>query len=224
MCGRFAVTLPPEAMAVLFQAAPANDLPPLPDYNICPTDPVLAVSRAGEGRRLSSMRWGLLPRWYRTPADGPLLFNARAETVAEKPAFRAAARARRCLIPASGFYEWTRDAEDRRLPWYIAPAAGQGVLALAGLWEPWVDPQTGARLDSCTIVTTTANAVLAPLHDRMPVILSEADWPLWLGEAGHGAAVLMRPAPDDLMAARRVGAAVNSNRAEGAGLIAPLPG
>ncbi len=105
MCGRFAITLPPDAMAQLFEAVPANDLPPVPNYNVCPTNHVHVVT--GDARRLVSMRWGLIPHWYKAPSDGPLLINARAETVAEKPAFRAAVRERRCLIPASGFYEWT---------------------------------------------------------------------------------------------------------------------
>ena len=107
MCGRFAITLPPDAMAQLFEAVPANDLPQVPNYNVCPTNQVHAVI-GGDQRRLVSLRWGFLPHWYKTPSDGPLLINARAETIAEKPAFRSACRERRCLIPATGFYEWTK--------------------------------------------------------------------------------------------------------------------
>ncbi len=119
MCGRFAITLPPDAMAQLFAAIPANDLPEVPNYNVCPTNQVHVVRFGDAARRLVSMRWGFIPHWYKTPNDGPLLINARAETIAEKPAFRTAARERRCLIPASGFYEWTKDEGGNRLPWYI---------------------------------------------------------------------------------------------------------
>lgn len=222
MCGRFTLTHPNDALARLFDAAPANDLPDPPRYNICPTQTVAAVVPGDAGRRLVPMRWGLLPGWYTSPTDGPLLINARSETVASKPAFREAARQRRCLIPASGFFEWTSDDAGRRLPWYIAPAAGvQGApLAMAGLWQVW--ERDGTRLVTCAIVTCPASDQIAALHHRMPVIVAAPDWPLWLGEAGHGAAVLMRPAPEGSLQFHRVDPAVNSNRAAGAGLILPL--
>lgn len=218
MCGRFAITLPDDAMVRLFEAAPANDLPPVPRYNVCPTQPVAAVVSAGGTRRYGPMRWGFLPRWYKHPTDGPLLFNARAETVAEKPAFAEAARKRRCLIPATGFYEWTRDG-DSRLPWFITRADG-APMVFAGVWQVWEGPD-GARIASCAIVTTASRGRMADLHDRVPVVLEPADWALWLGEAGHGAARLMHPAAEGLMTFHRVGTAVNSNRAEGPDLIAP---
>ena len=110
MCGRMAITLPHEAMVQVFDAVPSNDLPPQENYNVCPTDPV-AVVASDQGRRLRTMRWGFIPHWYKKPNDGPLLINARSETIAEKPAFRAACRERRCLIPADGFYEWTKAPE-----------------------------------------------------------------------------------------------------------------
>ena len=116
MCGRFAMTLPSDAMAQLFSAAPANDLPDVPNFNVCPTNQVHVVATGDTGRRLVSMRWGFLPHWYKSPTDGPLLINARSETLAEKPAFRAACRERRCLIPVTGFYEWTKDPDGNRLP------------------------------------------------------------------------------------------------------------
>ena len=122
MCGRMANTLPTDSVARLFSATPANDLPPVPDYNICPTQSV-AVVTAEAGRRLRPMRWGFIPQWYKSPTDGPLLINARSETIAEKPAFRAAVRARRCLVPVSGFYEWHRTKE-AKLPWYATRADG----------------------------------------------------------------------------------------------------
>lgn len=219
MCGRFSQTTPLDALARLFGAVPDNDLPPRPRWNICPTETVEVIDSQAGQRRLRAMRWGFLPHWYRTPAGGPLLINARAESIAEKPAFREACRARRCLIPATGFFEWTRDAADQRLPWYIHPTEGQP-LAFAGVWQVWERPE--ARHVTCAIVTCAANPQMAALHHRMPVILAPQDWALWLGEAGHGAARLMRPAPEGALAFHRVGPAVNANRAEGPELIAPL--
>lgn len=219
MCGRFAITLPDDAMARAFDAVPANDLPAPPRYNVCPTQPVATVTSRDGQRHLAPMRWGFLPHWFKSPTDGPLLINARAETIAEKPAFRAAARERRCLIPASGFYEWTKDESGNRLPWYIHPSEGE-MLVFAGVWQDW--ERDGQAMRTCAIVTCAANATLSPIHHRMPVILAPDDWALWLGEAGHGAATLMRPAPEGTLRAHRVDAAVNSNRASGPALIEPL--
>ena len=220
MCGRFALTLPDEAMASLFEATLSNDLAPLPNYNICPTNQIHTVTSEDGQRRLRSMRWGFLPHWYKTETGGPLLINARAETIAEKPAFKAACRERRCLIPATGFYEWTKDAEDNRLPWYIHPTEGD-LLAFAGVWQNW--ERDGVAHTTCAIVTTAANTPMTAIHHRMPVTVAEKDWGLWLGEEGKGAATLMRAAPDDALAFYRVDPAVNSNRASGADLIRPLP-
>ncbi|QFT94016.1 Putative SOS response-associated peptidase YedK [Roseovarius sp. THAF9] len=219
MCGRFAVTLPQDAMAQLFAARPVNDLPTVPNYNVCPTNDVHVVTSDSADRQLGSMRWGFIPHWYKTPADGPLLINARAETIAEKPAFRSAARNRRCLIPASGFYEWTKDEDGNRLPWFIHPAEGDA-LAFAGIYQSW--DKGDAPMTTCAIVTTGANEPMGKIHHRMPVILAETDWPLWLGEAGHGAATLMTAAPDDALRFYRVDPKVNSNRASGPDLIEPL--
>ena len=220
MCGRFAITLPKEAMAQLFEAVPANDLPDVPNYNVCPTNTIATVT-GGEARRLQPMRWGFLPHWYKTPSDGPLLINARAETVAEKPAFRTACRDRRCLVPATGFYEWTKDDDGNRLPWYITRADG-GPLVLAGIWQDW--EKEGEAMRTCAIVTCPANEVMAQIHHRMPVVLAPQDWPLWLGEEGKGAARLMRAAPEDALTWHRVDPAVNSNRASGPELIEPVAG
>jgi putative SOS response-associated peptidase YedK len=215
MCGRFAVTLPPDAMAQLFEASPANNLPDVPNYNVCPTTQVHVVL-GGDTRRLVAMRWGFLPHWYKSPTDGPLLINARAETIAEKPAFRAACRERRCLIPATGFYEWTKDADGNRLPWYI-DRADDAPIAFAGIWQVW--DKGDEPLTTCAIVTTGANSTMSTIHHRMPVTLEAEDWPLWLGEAGKGAATLMTSAPEDRFRFHRVGAEVNSNRASGPELI-----
>ena len=219
MCGRFAITLPDDAMVQLFGAAPANDLPPEPRYNICPTDPVATVVSQEGSRRYGPMRWGFLPRWYKHPTDGPLLFNARSETIARKPAFSEAARGRRCLIPATGFYEWTREGEVK-LPWFIT-RSDQAPMVFAGVWQDWTSPG-GERTASCAIVTTGATGKMAALHNRVPVILEPDDWPLWLGEAGHGAARLMRPVADGVLNFHRVSTAVNSNRSEGPELIEPI--
>ena len=219
MCGRFAVTLPSDAMAQLFAGLPSNDLPDTPNFNVCPTNLVHVVTSQASQRRVRPMRWGFLPHWYKTPSDGPLLINARAETIAEKSAFRAAVRAQRCLIPATGFYEWTKDADGKRLPWYIAPT-DSSVLAFAGIWQDWTKDE--ASFTTCAIVTTPANPKLQAIHHRMPLILRAEDWPLWLGEAGHGAAALMTAAPDEALDFHRVDPKVNSNRAGGAGLIEPI--
>ncbi|MEO1780147.1 MAG: SOS response-associated peptidase [Pseudomonadota bacterium] len=218
MCGRFAITLPPDAMAQLFEAVPANDLPPVPNYNVCPTNSVHTIV-GGEQRRLVALRWGFLPHWYKAPNDGPLLINARSETIAEKPAFRAACRDRRCIIIATGFYEWTKDDEGKRLPWYIHRTDGLP-LAFAGVWQDWSrDDQSHT---TCAIVTTAANGSMSAIHHRMPVILEPGDWPLWLGEAGKGAARLMTALPDGALHFHRVDPAVNSNRASGPELIEPI--
>ncbi len=219
MCGRFAITLPDDAAAQLFSAAPANDLPPVPRYNICPTQPVAAVISHEGTRRYGPMRWGLIPRWYKHPTDGPLLFNARSESIAQKPAFADAARKRRCLIPATGFYEWTKEGE-ARLPWFIR-RTDEAPQVMAGIWQAWHGPE-GALVASAAIVTCPAGEDIAHLHERMPVILNPDDWALWLGEQGHGAARLMRPVQAGTLQAHRVDPAVNSNRAEGAALIEPL--
>ena len=214
MCGRFAITLPHDAMAQLFEAVPANDLPGVPNYNVCPTDQVHVVT--GD-RRLVSMRWGLVPPWYKKPGGGPLLINARGEEIAEKPAFRQAVRERRCLVPATGFFEWTKEGA-ARLPWWITRGDG-APMALAAVWQMWGrdDP-----IATVAIVTTAANDEMARLHDRMPLVLEPADWPLWLGEAGHGAARLLSGARDGTLVYHRVDPAVNSNRAEGPHLIQPI--
>ena len=211
--------MPHGAMAQIFEAQASNDLPEVPDYNVCPTVDVHAVTGGAGARRLRPMRWGFVPHWYDGPSGGPLLINARAETLAEKPAFRRAARESRCLVVASGFYEWHRRPGETPLPWYVTRQDG-APMAFAGVWrEVWHD---GANLATVAIVTCAANEDIAPIHHRLPVILGPADWPLWLGEAGHGAARLMRPCAEGALSFRRVGAEVNSSRAKGPGLIAPL--
>ncbi|UWQ90140.1 SOS response-associated peptidase [Rhodobacteraceae bacterium M382] len=217
MCGRFAVTLPNDAMAQLFAAQPANALPEVPNFNVCPTTQVHVVRSAETGRQLGQMRWGFLPHWYKQETAGPLLINARAETIAEKPAFRDACRNRRCLIVATGFYEWTKTETGTRLPWYIHRRDG-APIAFAGIWQNW---GTETPHPTCAIVTTGANAHISQLHHRMPVIVEQPDWGLWLGEQGHGAARLMRTGAEDLLRFHSVNPQVNSNRASGPALIEP---
>lgn len=218
MCGRFALTLPIEAMAQMFAAVPSNNLPVGPNFNICPTTQISVVI-SGENRRLIAMRWGFVPHWYKTAADGPLLINARAETIAEKPAFRQACRERRCLIPADGFYEWTKTADGERLPWYIK-RRDETPVVFAGIWQRWDNGDE--PLTTCAIVTTPANAPMSNIHHRMPMILEPDKYGLWLGEQGKGAARLMTAASDDILTYCRVDKRVNSNRASGPDLIEPI--
>ncbi len=215
-----AITLPQDAMAQLFGAAAANDLPQGPEWNVCPTTQVSVVVAQDGQRRLRAMRWGFIPQWYQSPTGGPLLINARAETIADKPAFRAACRARRCLIAADGFYEWERPEGRQPLPWFVRRADGRPMV-FGGIWQDWSGPD-GEVLSTCAIVTTEAAAPLSAIHDRVPVIVEPDNWPLWLGEAGKGAARLMQAPAEGVIEMFRVAPAVNSNRAKGPELIEPL--
>lgn len=222
MCGRFALLTPGEEIAAMFDldSAPAGIVA---RYNIAPTQPVATVRlQPGTGRReLTYCHWGLIPSWAKDHSLAARMINARAETAAEKPAFRAAYKYRRCLIPASGFYEW-QPQNGAKQPLYIHPAGGQ-LLALAGLWEHWQSPD-GSEIDSCTILTTGPNAFMHPIHNRMPVIVDPADFELWLrtdGQRLDQLQHLLRPAPDELLTAHPVSTYVNSPRNEGPQCIAP---
>lgn len=220
MCGRFALAADPAQLAELLALSEPPALPPR--HNIAPTQAVAAV-RAGEGgRELAMLRWGLIPGWAKDPAIGAKMINARAETAHEKPAFRAAFRRRRCLIPADGFYEWRR-VEDGKQPYFIGMADG-GPFAFAGLWESWQGPD-GAAVETCTILTTDANELLRPLHERMPVILPPADHRLWLDPAVTDATPelrgLLRPYPVAAMTAYPVSRRVNSPRNDDSGCREP---
>lgn len=212
MCGRLAISLPKEAMTELFQATPANDLPQTPNYNVCPTDNIHTVTSDQGTRHLRAMRWGFVPSWYATLAGGPLLINARSETITEKPAFRDACQSRRCLIPADGFYEWARNAGEKPIPYRVLKSDEQP-MAMAGIWQNCeID---GSIIATCAIVTTGANKTMGKIHHRLPVIIGPEDWPLWLGEAGKGAANLMQPVAEYVLDLQRVSTAVNSSRASG---------
>ncbi|HEY6018959.1 MAG TPA: SOS response-associated peptidase [Candidatus Paceibacterota bacterium] len=187
MCGRFALINDPLALAEYFQAESTIDFSP--KFNIAPSAQIITVTAGPHGlRQLNRMQWGLIPNWAKDPSIGNKLANARGETVAEKPSFRSAFRTRRCLIPASGFYEW-KTVAGKKYPWYISLRSGEP-LAMAGLWEMWKVP--GAEpIVSCCIITTDANELMQPIHDRMPVILDRAQWTTWLSPAEHRPAQLL---------------------------------
>jgi len=224
MCGRFVFDAKPEEVATIFEAT-ADDLSDMPQfarprYNICPTQTVLTIRSEEDERSAVPMRWGFLPHWYETPTAGPLIINARSETIAEKPAFRAACRERRCLIPATGFYEWRSSDPKPKTPFYFH-APDQPVFAFAGIWQHWSAPGH-EPVDTCAIVTCDANATMRPIHHRLPVVIQPESWSLWLGEAGKGAARLMHAAPDDFFAMHEVSRSVNSARSDAPSLIEPV--
>jgi len=219
MCGRYSLTTPPEAMARVFRTTgPLPNLPPR--YNIAPTQQAPVVRAAPEARELALLRWGLVPSWSQGPDSKFSMINARAETVESKPAYRAAFRQRRCLVPADGFYEWRAEA-GRKQPYFIR--VKECPFAFAGLWEHWEKPQTPA-IDSFTIIVTEANALLKPIHDRMPVILHREDFDSWLDpETPLGdAKALLRPLEPEAMEAYPVSTRVNSPRNDDPECIAPL--
>jgi putative SOS response-associated peptidase YedK len=216
MCGRYAAFLPAEAIVALFQITGA--VPNwAPTWNMAPTRdaPVVRLHPESRERRLDLLRWGLVPHWAKDPKSVRMTINARGETIATTPMFRDAYIRRRCLVPADLFYEW-QVVEGAKRPWAIARADGQP-LVFAGLWEGWRGAD-GTIIRSYTIVTTTANETLQPLHERMPVVLEAADWPLWLGETGGDPAMLIRPSAAAFRA-WRVGTAVNNVRNDDASLM-----
>lgn len=177
MCGRFTLRATPAQLVEVFALLREPDLQPR--FNIAPTQPVAVVRETGTGRELSLVRWGLIPSWAKDPKIGSSLINARSESAAEKPSFRAAFKKRRCLIPCDGFYEWQAiPGQKTKQPWLIA-VQDAPVFAFAGLWESWRNA-AGVALETCSILTTSANELLRPLHDRMPVILDPAGYALWL--------------------------------------------
>jgi len=206
MCGRFTQRYSWSEIQDLYDlAGAARNLQP--HYNIAPTDPVEVVRPAAVGTaELVSMRWGLIPWWWKkTLKEMPASFNARAETVADRPMFRDAFQRHRCIIPASGYYEWLK-RPDGRQPYFISAADG-GVLSFAGLWDRWKNPETGEPAISCTIIVTDANALTRPIHDRMPVVLDKADIGPWL--SGEGGTELLKPAAEDRLRMCSVSRRVN---------------
>ena len=220
MCGRYALAVTPEELEQEFSLIRIEWFPPR--YNIAPTQPIHVI-RAEKGARAAALvRWGLVPSWAKNPADLPLFFNARAETAPDKPAFRGPFRHRRCLIPATGFYEWKKAAGSKQ-PYLVRPVARR-IVALAGLWDEYADAQ-GNLLDSATILTTAANADLAAIHDRMPVVVAPADYDRWLGlEPAEKPDLLsvLRPAPDGFFETVPVDPRINSARDDDAALQTPV--
>ena len=222
MCGRYTLHTPIEQLAELFELPEAPSLEPR--FNVAPTQQVPAVVAEGDPprRAVRMMRWGLVPHWAKDPAVGSRMINARSETVAEKPAFRTAFRRRRCLIPADGFYEWQAQADGKQ-PYYIRVRDGRP-FAFAGLWEHWEGPDA-VGLESCTILTTRPNDMLAQVHDRMPVILPPEAYQDWLWPVERQAAELLgllNPYPSEEVTFHPVSRIVNSPRNESAKCIEPL--
>jgi putative SOS response-associated peptidase YedK len=224
MCGRFTLATPDQDLAVQFNLPEVPDV--TPRYNIAPTQPVgvVRVPAVDSDRELVMVHWGLIPFWAKDPKIGARMINARAETVAEKPAFRTAFRRRRCLVPADGFYEWQKQNGSKQ-PYYIHMTDGKP-FAFAGLWERWKGPDDTV-IDSCTLLTTQPNDLVRPLHNRMPVILRPSDYELWLDPAVEDAGVLkplLRPHSPDGMDAYPVSRRVNKPAHEGPACIEPLLG
>lgn len=213
MCGRFTSTTSAADLADLFDAD-ADGVPQLDtDFNVTPTSACYIVREDADHRVLDVVRWGLVPSWARDPAVGPRLINARCETAAEKPSFRNAFRRRRCLVPIDGFYEWAViPGHRRKQPFHLRARDGRP-LAVAGLWESWRSSDASdAPLRTCAILTCPPNATVAPIHDRMPVILGPDEWSAWLDPGNDDAEALqslLDPAPDDLLDAWPVSHAVN---------------
>lgn len=235
MCGRFVSAADLEAVAAYFDAPlPGFDAPR--SYNVAPTTDIVAVVGNDDARRIETFRWGLVPMWSKDPTKGPPLFNARSETAAAKNSFRSAFKRRRCIVPADGFYEWPRapkgtPRDERPLPQYITRSDG-GMLAMAGLWERWSPPgdaddgAAGAKqpnvLHSATVLTTSANDFMAPIHDRMPVLLERSSWGAWLDPSNDDAdelAAMCVPAADGILSSHPVGREVGNVRNRDASLI-----
>jgi putative SOS response-associated peptidase YedK len=219
MCGRYTVTSTPEAMRALFRYIEQPNFPPR--YNVAPTQPI-AIVRLVEGQRhFALVRWGLLPSWVKDPTAFTLVINARGESVLDKPAFRAAMKRRRCLIPADGFYEWQKGGERKR-PFFIHAKSG-APIAFAGLWETWAGPN-GEELETAAIVTIRANRALSAIHERMPVLVPPEAFDLWLDGAtvdAATAAALIKPAADDLLEGYEVSTAVNRTANDDPSLLQP---
>ena len=222
MCGRFTQTASPAVIAEQFGAA----VPPLftPRYNIAPSQPVAAIriEPGTTARQLVQLRWGLIPSWAKDPKIGHQCINAKAETVAEKPSFRAAFKARRCLVIATGFYEWQVQGRAKQPMWIGLKSYRP--FAFAGLWEQWQPPE-GTAIESCTILTTEPNELLKPIHNRMPVILAPTSYDQWLDPTVQQAATLqtlLRPYPGEELQAYAVSTLVNNPRHDAPDCLEPL--
>jgi putative SOS response-associated peptidase YedK len=220
MCGRYIITSTPEAMRTLFRYVEQPNFPSR--YNVAPTQPIAIVRLMEGNRHFALVRWGLLPSWVKDPKSFALVINARGESVLDKPAFRAAMKRRRCLIPADGFYEW-RATSGGKQPFFIRAKSG-APLAFAGLWETWTGPN-GEEMETAAIVTTRANRMLSIIHERMPVIVPQEAFDLWLdGDAvdATSAAALIVPAADDLLEAHEISTMVNRTANDHPALLEPV--
>ncbi len=221
MCGRYTLTTPLQGVQQVFDFPERMNL--APRTNIAPTQEVPAVRLGPDGgRHLVLLRWGLIPAWAKDRSIASRLINARSETVAEKPSFRGAFAKRRCLVPADGYYEWQTTKAGKQ-PFRITRADG-GVFAMAGLWEAWRDPESGAAVETCCLLTTQANAALAAIHHRMPVILDQAQFDPWLDPRSDGAGLLalLGPARPELLTFYAVSRRVNRVANQEPGLIDPV--
>jgi putative SOS response-associated peptidase YedK len=223
MCGRFTQQRPVSELAEIFGAEPlADELGER--FNVAPTDDAAVVVQRDDRRAITTYRWGFIPHWAKDPRIGSRMFNARAETIATSPAFREAFRRRRCLVPVDSFYEWRREGSARQ-PYRVVRADGRP-LALAGLWSGWHDPETDHVRRTFTIVTTRPNALVATLHDRMPVVVPEDAWGRWLDTAGanpDGLIGLLEPSDEIVLDVYAVPRLVNDVRNDGPDLIERLP-
>jgi putative SOS response-associated peptidase YedK len=203
MCGRFAQNKPAADLKRHYNTV--NTVECSASYNIAPSQPIVSIVQQGDSREMALMKWGLVPSWAKDPAIGNRLINARAETVEEKPSFRASFKRKRCIVPASGFYEWHTST---RQPYYFSPKEGD--FSIAGLWDKWPSPD--GDLVSCTLITTGANAFTKPIHHRMPVILDDEAVNLWLSDTQDIPLLksVLRPYDDDRMQAWAVSKEVNS--------------
>jgi putative SOS response-associated peptidase YedK len=222
MCGRFTLRTNPQQLSLVFDCAIPADLPPR--YNIAPTQMVAAVRHDSAGDRgFSLLRWGLIPHWAKDLSIGARMINARAETVAEKPSFRTAFRQRRCLILSDGYFEWQKQGKAKQP--FLIRMADEHPFAMAGLWEVWNKASDGQPVMSCTVITTQANSLTQPIHDRMPVILDHKDYDQWLDCDVAGPAKvsdLLRPFGSSQMAVEAVDPWVNNARHDDPRCVRPL--
>jgi putative SOS response-associated peptidase YedK len=221
MCGRFAQQRPASELAEIFAAEPLAD-DPGPRFNVAPTDEALVVVQREERRAITAYRWGLIPHWAENTKVGSRMFNARAETLTSSPAFRDAFVRKRCLVPVDGFYEWKREGANRQ-PFLIGRADGLP-LTLAGLWSGWRDPVADRVVRTFTIITSGPNDQVADIHNRMPVVLPEELWPMWLDPLADGSELraILEPNDDTPLLIRPVSRLVNDVRNDGPALIEPM--
>ena len=221
MCGRYAATLPPEMMVELFGLLNSIDFPPR--YNIAPTQPIAVIWEQGGRRTIQLVRWGFVPTWVKDPREFTLLINARAESMAEKPSFRNAVRNSRCIVPASGYYEWMKGPDGKKQPYYIT-MADDSPMIFAGLYSQWAGPE-GEEVDTACIVTVEPNLEISSVYDRMPAILQGEAIDLWLNTRdidAKAATQLALPLPEGSLKYHPVSKAIGSAKAEGPELIRPI--